>query len=78
MNSELALAGGLIYLAIFIILAGGGLWANAVAEDRQESRVTARFTLMTPLWPVLALMFIGRKLAELIRDAASEKQGGDQ
>lgn len=71
---------GLAFIAVVFYILPGVVWAvywlNHRADhrhwrfgDRAQARRGARMTLLTPVWPVVALFYLIGAVKELVKDA---------
>ena len=71
---------GLAFLVVVFYIVPGAGWAASWLShradhrhgrycDRAKARRGARMTLLTPVWPVVALFYLIRAVKELVKDA---------
>ena len=67
---------GLAAFLVLVYIVPGGVWAAFWLSHRADHphreiqvRRGARMTLLTPVWPVVALFYLIRAVKELVEDA---------
>ena len=67
---------GLAVVVLLIYIVTGGVWAACWLSHRADHphreiqvRRGARMTLLTPVWPVVALFYLIGAVKELVKDA---------